>query len=467
MNDTGAANRKHRIFELWFGLSRPVGRSAYALSGLGLMLLKYTADAALVARVTGKVWTPLSYLHPFLFGREVPLGTPPSWLIWMLALWTVPFLWVGVSLSIRRAVDAGLSPWVGCLFFIPLINYVLMVALCILPSASERAWQLLNARHAVEDRFVPFFLSAAAGSGVMLGMIGLSVYVLRSYGAGLFLGTPFCAGFVVGFLYNRTHWRSEWATIAAVQLSILIAGCALLLFALEGAVCVAMAYPLAAVIALPGGVIGRLVALQPQVRAAHLTVMLLALPMLTGAESMQRYTPLREVVSVIDIAASPAGVWPHVVGFSELPPPSQLVFRLGIAYPQRARIDGTGVGAVRHCEFSTGAFVEPITRWEVPLRLSFDVVGQPPPMHEWSPYRHVNAPHLVGNMRSKRGEFRLIALPNGHTRLEGSTWYELEMFPQVYWTRWSDALIHAIHMRVLQHIKHLSEAAAAAPPRQA
>jgi hypothetical protein len=145
------------------------------------------------------------------------------------------------------------------------------------------------------------------------------------------------------------------------------------------------------------------------------------------------------------------------VGFSELPPPGELVFHLGIAHPLRARIESSGVGAVRHCEFSTGSFVEPITRWEPPTRLSFDVVQQPDPMEEWSPYRHVNAPHLVDSMRSKRGEFRLIALPGGRTRLEGSTWYELEMFPQAYWTLWSDALIHAIHHRVLRHIKRLSE----------
>jgi hypothetical protein len=73
------------------------------------------------------------------------------------------------------------------------------------------------------------------------------------------------------------------------------------------------------------------------------------------------------------------------------------------------------------------------------------------------PYRHVNAPHLVGNMRSRRGEFRLVPLPGGGTRLEGTTWYEIEMFPQPYWGLWSDALIHAIHTRVLAHIERLVE----------
>ena len=44
----------------------------------------------------------------------------------------------------------------------------------------------------------------------------------------------------------------------------------------------------------------------------------------------------------------------------------------------KARIEGEGVGAIRYCSFSTGDFVEPITAWEKPHRLAFDVVKNPP-----------------------------------------------------------------------------------------
>ena len=50
-------------------------------------------------------------------------------------------------------------------------------------------------------------------------------------------------------------------------------------------------------------------------------------------------------------------------------------FKTGLAYPLRARLVGAGVGAVRHCEFTTGAFVEPITVWDAPHRLAFDVIA--------------------------------------------------------------------------------------------
>ena len=79
-------------------------------------------------------------------------------------------------------------------------------------------------------------------------------------------------------------------------------------------------------------------------------------------------------------------------------------------------------------------------------------------MREWSPYGDLHPPHLVGTMRSRRGEFRLIELPGGRTRLEGSTWYELDMGPQGYWSVWSDFLVHRIHRRVLRHIQAEAEA---------
>jgi hypothetical protein len=166
---------------------------------------------------------------------------------------------------------------------------------------------------------------------------------------------------------------------------------------------------------------------------------------------------LREVMTSIEIAAPPDVVWRHVVSFSEIDSPPAWYFRIGLSYPLRARIDGAGVGAVRRCEFTTGAFIEPITAWEPPTRLAFDVADQPPALREWSPYRTVYAPHVKGFFKTSRGEFRLIALADGRTRLEGRTWYSLRMQPQGYWTIIADAILHRIHSRVLTHIKQETE----------
>jgi hypothetical protein len=175
-------------------------------------------------------------------------------------------------------------------------------------------------------------------------------------------------------------------------------------------------------------------------------------------DSLLAESPVREVYSEIEVDATPDEVWRHVVSFSDITTPPAWYFRAGLSYPVRARIEGTGLGAVRYCEFSTGAFVEPITAWDAPTRLAFDVVTQPPPLREWSPYRNVYAPHLDGFFHTTKGEFRLTELPGGRTRLEGRTWYSVRMQPQIYWTVISDAIVHGIHDRVLRHIKVETEA---------
>jgi hypothetical protein len=444
------------LLRLWFGVSEPVSRGAYALSGIGLMAFKYVVEALLIQAVTGKWLLPQHYLNPLLTSRQ-HLLRDADWLLWVLVVWTLPFLWIGVSMTLRRAVGAGRSPFWSLLYFAPVINYVLMLILCLLPSRASTASPGGAVVPSMDARFRSALLGILLGVGIALGMVGLSVAVFGVYGTTLFFATPVVMGAVAAFVFNRDHPRTLGATLLVAILTVLMAGGSLLLFALEGVFCLAMAAPLALVMAIMGAALGRLIALQGAPRVAHLAGIVAALPLLAASEAVPTTPHENEVVTVIEIDAPPERVWEHVIGFSDLPEPSASFFNLGIAYPQRARIDGHGVGAVRHCEFSTGPFVEPITVWDHPSRLAFDVAAQPPALQEWSPYRHISPPHLDGYLRSRRGEFRLHRLPGQRTRLEGSTWYELRLSPEPYWCLYSDALIHAIHRRVLAHVKTLAE----------
>jgi hypothetical protein len=231
---------------------------------------------------------------------------------------------------------------------------------------------------------------------------------------------------------------------------------ALLLFAVEGIVCVAMAFPLAWLLALFGGAFGRALALDRVARRTAVAPALLLVPLLALEPTL--LAPVEfEVASALEIDAPPERVWGRLIGFEPLPPPREGLFALGIAYPTGATIEGEGVGAVRRCRFSTGEFVEPITAWEPAVRLAFDVREQPDPMVEWSLSARMRPPHLERSFRALRGEFRLVELPGGRTRLEGSTWYELGLAPVPYWRAWTDWIVHRIHLRVLEHIGRLSE----------
>jgi len=231
----------------------------------------------------------------------------------------------------------------------------------------------------------------------------------------------------------------------------------LLLVAAEGVICILMAAPLALGLALLGGSLGFVI------QAAHwgrrnapamLSMAVLLTPGFYGLEHFTRpQAGVFEVKSAIEINAQPEKVWEKVVAFTEIPPPKEALFRAGIAYPIRAEITGHGVGAVRHCVFSTGPFIEPIVVWDQPRLLRFSVTENPAPMNELTPYGHIEPHHMHGYFISHRGQFLLTELPGGRTRLEGTTWYSHSMWPETYWHWWSDYVIHCIHMRVLEHIR--------------
>ena len=86
-------------------------------------------------------------------------------------------------------------------------------------------------------------------------------------------------------------------------------------------------------------------------------------------------------------------------------------------------------------------------------------------MKEWTFYSDIHPPHLEGYLVSRRGQFLLTRLPDGRTQLEGTTWYEHGLWPSEYWRVWSDKIIHAIHLRVLKHVKQLAEADEAGPKK--
>lgn len=437
------------------GLHAPVTRRAYLSAGLSLMLLKFGMDTGIVLAATGQLLSPLAYLLPTFATRNAVFSALPTWASVVLIAWTLPFAWVGASMSVRRARDAGLHGAVGLLFFVPFVNYLMMATLAAIPSRPGVRSPLLPLRG--PDRGLAAALTGvAAGSLTGAVLAPVLVFGAGAYGMALFFGTPLVMGAITGLLYNLGGKRGALATSGLGVLTVGITSGLLLLVAFEGILCLAMASPPAVVMAILGALLGReLAAVDRRALAAPMAL----LPMLGFVEPQASEPRLRMVQSEVEVQASPEAVWPVVLAFPEIPEHDLAwYFRAGLAWPQRARIEGEGVGAIRHCEFSTGPFVEPITVWDPPHRLGFSVTENPHPMHELSPWESIDAPHLEGFLTSHRGEFELVALPGGGTRLIGRTWYTVEMGPEGYWGLWTDAIIHRIHGRVLGHIATVVEA---------
>ncbi len=478
---------KNRIQEVlhWRGV---IGRHAYLSMGIILFALKFAIDWLVATVIFKKPWTPYNYVKPSeLVGGIVSLDSNERNFYLTMAATAVPFIWVGVGLTLQRLRDAGLPLWLVIVFFAPMpINLIFFVVLACL--SSKLLVLELDKPGGIGLELDPEFTSKVKGVGsrhssqsaanepstmlqgfytlgvvlpVSLALMFFSVRGLRQYGWGVFLGIPFAGPMTTVILFGLRGRRSFGQCMAMGLLWVVGMFFALLITAFEGAVCLIMMLPILLPISLMGALVGyaiQAIATHKRDIAGLCLALAFLLPGLMGAEVVFcPPAPIFEANTTIEIDAPPEVVWNHVVSFSELPPPDDWLFQTGIAYPVRAEISGHGPGAIRRCIFSTGPFVEPIEIWDEPRLLRFKVTSCPAPMREWNPFYEIDPPHLQNFLVARRGEFRLIALPGGRTRLEGTTWYQHHMWPAGYWQVWSSPIIERIHMQVLKHIKRLAE----------
>jgi uncharacterized membrane protein YhaH (DUF805 family) len=461
----------NRFVEMW-RWQGTIDRKSYAIAGCTAFVLKYFLDKVVAGLVFERPWFLWSYWQPLGPDTRVNAIHPDSrTFATTLLVLALPFIWLGVTLTVQRLRDAGQPLWLVALFFVPVINLLFFLLLCTIGSHSVTArreaapWPETRAL----DRWIPrSTLGAAAASIGITILIGsmftvLGTRVLVSYGWGLYVALPFCLGLFSVLVYSYHEPRTFGSCMGVSLAPIALLGGVLVVVAIEGLVCILMAAPFALALAALGGTLGHTIQAAYWLNKgtpAMMSIVLLFAPAVQGIEHLVKLQPETFVVrTAIEVNAPPEKVWNEVVAFAEIPPPKELLFRAGIAYPIRAEISGHGVGAVRHCIFSTGPFAEPIEVWDEPRLLKFGVTANPAPLNELSPYGNIQPPHLHGYFVSKQGQFLLTALPGGRTRLEGTTWYQHTMWPAAYWRLWSDYIIHRIHLRVLEHIRTQAEAA--------
>jgi uncharacterized membrane protein YhaH (DUF805 family) len=444
-------------------------QKTYALVGLIGVAIKFNVDRMVAWYFHKSVlfsfyWAPLGST-----ARLDHLSARDSNFLATTLLVSLPFLWIGVAMTVRRLRHAGQPVWLAGLFFVPFVNLLFFLALCFLPKgvlapAQEGApWPGPNA---LDDLIPRSKLGSAMAAIAMTAAIGLlfvllGTQVIGAYGWSLFVALPFCLGLFSVLTYSYHEPRNFGSCMSVAVLPVAVLGAVLLVVALEGIICILMAAPLALILAVLGGSLGYSIQSKhwwPRQSPGVISAVLFLTPALFGVEHAAALQPEIFVVhSSVEVNAPPQAVWNKVVAFTEIGPPQEILFRAGIAYPIRAEMVGHGVDAIRQCVFSTGPFVEPIQVWDEPRLLKFGVTENPPPMNELSPYSNLRPPHLHGYFVSNQGQFELTALPGGRTRVTGTTWYQHAMWPAGYWHLWSDYIIHRIHMRVLEHIRDEAE----------
>ncbi|GAC1465738.1 MAG: hypothetical protein NVSMB9_05630 [Isosphaeraceae bacterium] len=451
-----------------------IGPGPYFAIGLTLTVVKQILDHLVAWRVFGRPWSPWSYAVTGEIGGLFALDRGDEVFYAVMLTLALPFLLVGVMLTTRRLRDIEWPLWLVGFFFAPMpINIVFFLILSVVRSRShairggvQDITDVLQESAKLQHRFS--FGRAFAAILIPLPMAAAVVYlgthIFRDYGWSLFIGLPFVLPMLTVILYGagQQSTPSRWQCLNLGLVWMLVALVALVATAFEGLICILMMLPLAFPVVMLGAMVGYFIV---SLGDRHLRdlgkigmLLLAILPTMVGAEHLANPKPLLFTCQTeVVVNAPPERVWRHVVSFADLAPPRDFLFRAGVAYPIRARIEGTGVGSVRHCEFSTGAFVEPIEVWDEPHLLRFSVTSNPSPMQEWNPLFEIHPPHLDGFLVSKRGQFELTPLPGGKTLLKGSTLYQHGLWPAAYWRLWSDPIIHRIHGRVLEHVKTLTE----------
>src|SRR5215469_8687105 len=127
------------IGNLWRWDGR-VGRGRYALFGVCGAAIKHNLDRFTAAQFGYRWHAILSYWIPVIKAtRLTELTGDEKRFLAVLFLTTIPFLWVGVTLTVKRLRDAGQPLWLTLLFFVPAVNVVFFALLCLMPSQDASA----------------------------------------------------------------------------------------------------------------------------------------------------------------------------------------------------------------------------------------------------------------------------------------------------------------------------------------
>jgi hypothetical protein len=174
-----------------------------------------------------------------------------------------------------------------------------------------------------------------AGVGIIVLAVSISALVFRAYGWGLFVLTPFVVGFTTGYLVNRRELQTMKTTNALVLLAAALGCFGLILFALEGLICLILASPLAALLAIAGGAFGRRAATLGKEPSGPLYCVAL-LPLMFAADAISPPDALMLTNESIVIDAPSFRVWQAITSDDRIREPPTLVGKTWARLP-RAR----------------------------------------------------------------------------------------------------------------------------------
>lgn len=293
----------------------------------------------------------------------------------------------------------------------------------------------------------------AAANIVAFVLIGVSYLITRYSHPGEvasilifseFVIVPYAMGFISAWCWRNLELTSRqliWASVKNTILAVLLSA----VFLQEGAICLIIVSPLLIVFILTGTFSGRAVFRKnnSKLNVSFFCVLLIAF--VVDSTSAHHYQNM--VADRIVINAPVNEVWKHVVAYKRIKTENKYwLFKIGMPSPVESTAEGYYLGAKRKCIFSNGyVFDEKIVTYEENKNLTFDITDQP------------RDPEIMGHIDILRGQFILKDNGDNTTTLTGNSWYRLYVFPVWYYDIWAKSITRNVHLRVMDHIKELSE----------
>jgi hypothetical protein len=287
-----------------------------------------------------------------------------------------------------------------------------------------------------------------ASNLVALLIVGLMKYT-QSQDSGIlifsvFVIVPLLMGIISAWFWMKNDLKSK----TLMGYSILNATLAIFLsfiFLGEGIICLLIVSPLIFAFIISGTFLG-LHMFRKSNQNLNVSVFSLLFVVFV-ADSLSTHNYVNLVADEMIINATPEQIWKNVVAFDKIEKRNDYwLFKIGMPSPMQTTVDGDHNGSGRKCIFSNGyVFDEKIVTYEENKNLTFDIVGQP------------LDPEIMGHIDILRGQFLLKDNGNGTTTLVGNSWYRLHVFPVWYYDIWARSITRNVHLRVMEHIKLLSE----------
>jgi len=442
-----------RIFSFRGEISGPL----YLFWGLLLFAIKYPLDHLVATEYFAVNWSPFVYVslvqNPLFSAKGAADVNRIHLWFGMLGV-ALPFLYVGLALTVQRLRALKVPLFIAGLFFVPFLNLVFFAFLVAMRPPSEDRVKAEFSPGPL-DRFIPqtklgcvFLAIILSVAGATL-LFGLLTGIDRQFGVSVFVGIPYVIGYATVVLIGYRFEITRFEAISYACLSVMVCMAGFLTLAIEGIICVFMASPIVLILAAFGGLVAYYTRSIIPLEGPGKVSCTLLLPLLMVADYSFLYpnSVVYPITSHETIQASTMQVWDNVVTFPRIPKEmNQHWFLKLLRVPRldQAVIDGKPPEAIRRCVFEGHEFTEPIEIFEPGRNLTFGVTGQPGKIDKY--------------IEVKKGRFLLTAGPNGTTQVEGTTWIRLTLFPEVFWRTWVDQIVHLIHLRAFAHIKNLSEA---------